>query len=74
MAVKTACSVCNAETDTSQGKHLRYGINFCSEKCMNEFIEEFMLLAFERIKANEKKLKELENKINLSMKARRQKK
>jgi hypothetical protein len=69
-----ACSICGGSTDTKESRRMSYGINFCSEKCLNEFIEEFMLLAFEKIKINEKKLKELENRINLAMKSRKQKK
>jgi hypothetical protein len=72
--IKIPCSNCGNESETKVGWHLRHNINFCSEKCVYDFIEEFMIMTFESVKKSEKKMKELENRINLAMKARRQKK
>lgn len=72
--VKIPCSTCGKESDIKAGWHLRHNINFCSEKCVYDFIEEFMVMTFGNVRKSEKKLKELENRINVMMKARKQKK
>lgn len=72
--IKIPCSTCGNESDVKSGWHLRHNINFCSEKCVYDFIEEFMIMTFSNVKKSEKKMKELENRMNLIMKARRQKK
>jgi hypothetical protein len=72
--VKIPCSNCGNESDIKGSWHLRHNINFCSEKCVYDFIEEFMILTFDNVKKSERKMKELENRLNLMMKARRQKK
>jgi hypothetical protein len=72
--IKIPCSVCGKETETAKGWHLRHNINFCSEKCIYDFIEEFMVMTFEATKNNEKKLKMLENRISTIMKTRKKKK
>lgn len=72
--VRIPCSTCGSESDIKNGWHLHHNINFCSEKCIFDFIEEFMVMTFDNVKNNEKKMKELENRLNLMMKARRQKK
>ena len=72
--IKIACSSCGKESDVPKSYHLRYNINFCSEKCIFDFIEEFMVMTFDSVKNNEKKMKELENRINVIMKSRKQKK
>lgn len=73
--IKTPCSNCGNETNNVKGSwHMRHNINFCSDNCVFDFIDEFMILTFSNIKKSEKRLKNLENRINLVMKARKQKK
>jgi hypothetical protein len=71
MKEKIPCSVCGDETNTPKGYHLRYNINFCSEKCMYDFIEEFMVMTFGSVKNSEKKVALLEKKLNNIIKSQK---
>lgn len=68
---KVPCTMCGKDSQVKDGWHMRSNINFCSKKCVYDFIEDFMLLSFEALGKNEVKLKELENKLNMIMKMKR---
>lgn len=68
---KVPCSMCGKDSQVKEGWHMRHNINFCSSKCLNDFVNEFMVMTFDSVGKSEVKLKELENKINRMIKMQR---
>lgn len=36
---KLLCNVCGKDTENANGWHLKYDLDFCSNKCVADFIE-----------------------------------